>query len=80
MGRSGCDLAQRSVFDVVTKYNDGICRPSRRLWQLRGKTSVGFGPWRKNLFIAMSHLSADAADSFCLPRDQTLIMGSRIQV
>jgi KUP system potassium uptake protein len=36
--------------------------------------------WRKNLFIAMSHLSADAAESFCLPRDQTLIVGSRIEV
>ena len=36
--------------------------------------------WRKNLFIAMSHLSTDAAESFCLPRDRTLIMGSRIEV
>ena len=24
MGSSGCDLAQRSVVDVVTKYNDGV--------------------------------------------------------
>jgi KUP system potassium uptake protein len=36
--------------------------------------------WRKNLFIATSKLSTDAAESFCLPRDQTLIMGSRIEV
>ena len=31
--------------------------------------------WRTNLFIATSHLSADVAESFCLPQDQTLIMG-----
>ncbi|MDT7796566.1 MAG: system potassium uptake protein [Mycobacterium sp.] len=36
--------------------------------------------WQTNLFIATAHLSADAADSFCLPRDRTLIMGSRIEV
>jgi KUP system potassium uptake protein len=36
--------------------------------------------WRKNLFIAMSHLSTDAAEAFCLPRDRTVIMGSRIEV
>jgi KUP system potassium uptake protein len=36
--------------------------------------------WRKNLFIAMSHLSVDAAEAFCLPRDRTVIMGSRIEV
>ena len=36
--------------------------------------------WRQNLFIATSKLSADAADSFCLPRDRTLIMESRIEI
>jgi KUP system potassium uptake protein len=36
--------------------------------------------WRTNLFIATSHLSADVAEFFCLPRDRTLIMGSRIEV
>jgi KUP system potassium uptake protein len=36
--------------------------------------------WRANLFIATSRLSADAAGYFCLPRDRTLIMGSRIEV
>jgi len=30
---SGCHRGQRSVFDVVTKYIDGICGPGRRLWQ-----------------------------------------------
>jgi KUP system potassium uptake protein len=36
--------------------------------------------WQTNLFIATSHLSADVAEFFCLPQDQTLIMGSRIEV
>jgi KUP system potassium uptake protein len=36
--------------------------------------------WRKRLFIATSHLTADAAQHFGLPRDRTVIMGSRIEV
>jgi KUP system potassium uptake protein len=36
--------------------------------------------WRTSLFIATAHLSADAAEFFCLPPDRTLIMGSRIEV
>ena len=36
--------------------------------------------WRKQLFIATSHLTADAAEYFGLPRDQAVIMGSRIEV
>jgi KUP system potassium uptake protein len=26
--------------------------------------------WRRNLFIALSHLSADGAESFCLPQPE----------
>ena len=37
-------------------------------------------PWRKYLFIATSHVTADAAEHFGLPRDRTVIMGSRIEV
>ena len=40
----------------------------------------GMARWRKRLFIATSHLTADASEYFRLPRDQTLIMGSRIQI
>ncbi|MGH3676795.1 MAG: potassium transporter Kup [Mycobacterium sp.] len=36
--------------------------------------------WRKHLFIATSYITADAAEHFGLPRDRTLIMGSRIEV
>jgi KUP system potassium uptake protein len=37
-------------------------------------------PWRKRLFIATSHLNSDAAEYFHLPRDRTVIVGSRIEV
>jgi KUP system potassium uptake protein len=37
-------------------------------------------PWRKQLFIATSYITADAAEYLGLPRDRTVIMGSRIEV
>jgi KUP system potassium uptake protein len=37
-------------------------------------------PWRKRLFIATSHITADAAGHFGLPLDRTVIVGSRIQL
>ena len=50
----------------------------------RSELRVGDEPtmarWRKRLFIATSYLTADAADSFHLPRDRIVIMGSRIEV
>jgi KUP system potassium uptake protein len=36
--------------------------------------------WRKRLFIATSRITADAAESLHLPRERTLIMGSRIEL
>lgn len=36
--------------------------------------------WRKRLFLATSHLAADAAEHFGLPRDRTVIMGSQVDV
>jgi KUP system potassium uptake protein len=40
----------------------------------------GMSRWRKSLFIATSRITADAAEYFGLPRDRTVIMGSRIEV
>ena len=37
-------------------------------------------PWRKRLFIATSHITADAAAHFGLPLDRTVIVGSRIEL
>jgi KUP system potassium uptake protein len=40
----------------------------------------GLARWRKRLFVATSRITADAAEYFGLPRERTVIMGSRIQV
>ncbi|MGZ0153347.1 potassium transporter Kup [Kribbella sp. WER1] len=45
----------------------------------RGKAKTMAG-WRKQLFLATSHITADAAEAFSLPRDRTIIIGSHIEV
>jgi KUP system potassium uptake protein len=40
----------------------------------------GMSRWRKRLFLATAHITADAAEYFRLPRDRTVIMGSRIEL
>ena len=40
----------------------------------------GMSRWRKQLFLATSRITADAAEYFNLPRDRTVIIGSRIDV
>jgi KUP system potassium uptake protein len=47
---------------------------------LRRGEAPTMAPWRKRLFIATSHITADAAEHFALPRDRTVIMGSHIEV
>jgi KUP system potassium uptake protein len=37
-------------------------------------------PWRTRLFIATSHITADAAAHFGLPLHRTVIVGSRIEI
>jgi KUP system potassium uptake protein len=46
---------------------------------LRPGTTSGMSRWRKRLFLATAQITADAADYFRLPRDRTVIMGSRIE-
>ncbi|MGW6696303.1 potassium transporter Kup [Nocardia sp. NPDC055049] len=48
--------------------------------ELRRGDQPTMATWRKRLFIATSHITADAADYFGLPRDRTVIMGSHIDV
>ena len=50
-----------------------------RIEMVRGNTP-GMSRWRKRLFIATSRITADAAEYFQLPRDRTVIMGSRIEL
>ena len=48
--------------------------------ELRPGEAPGMARWRKRLFLASSHVSADAADYFALPRERTVVMGSLIEV
>jgi KUP system potassium uptake protein len=48
--------------------------------EIRMGNAPGMARWRKRLFIATSRLTADAADFFGLPREQTVVMGSRIEI
>jgi KUP system potassium uptake protein len=43
-------------------------------------TNPGLSRWRKRLFLATAGLTADAAEYFRLPRDRTVIMGSRVEL
>jgi KUP system potassium uptake protein len=48
--------------------------------ELRRGEETTMAPWRKRLFIATSHITADAAEHFGLPRERTVIMGAHIEV
>jgi KUP system potassium uptake protein len=50
-----------------------------RIELVQGNTP-GMSHWRKRLFIATSRITADAAEYFRLPRERTVIMGSRIEL
>ena len=50
-----------------------------KLELVRGRNKT-MAQWRKRLFIATSRITTDAAERFGLPRDRTVIMGSRIEV
>jgi KUP system potassium uptake protein len=43
-------------------------------------TAKNMAEWRKHLFIATSHITADAAGYFGLPPERTVVMGSRIEI
>jgi KUP system potassium uptake protein len=40
----------------------------------------GMPRWRKRLFMATSHIAADAVDYFQLPRNRTVLLGSAIEI
>lgn len=48
--------------------------------ELRPSSSGQMSRWRTALFIATTHITTDAALSFSLPRDRTIVMGSEIDV
>lgn len=48
--------------------------------ELHPGNTPGMSRWRKRLFLATSRITVDAAEYFQLPRDRTVIMGSRIDL
>jgi KUP system potassium uptake protein len=48
--------------------------------ELHQGAAPGMSRWRKRLFLATARLSADAAEYFQLPRERTVIMGSRVEL
>ena len=74
---------------LVPLMNDfGVhgCSPGSRLSYFVSRIELapghtpGMSHWRKRLFIATSRITADAAESFGLPRERTVIMGSRLEL
>jgi len=60
-------------------YDDKLSYFVSRIELVQGN-APGMSRWRKRLFIATSRITADAAEYFQLPRERTVIMGSRIEV
>ncbi|WP_405177731.1 KUP/HAK/KT family potassium transporter [Nocardia sp. NBC_01377] len=48
--------------------------------ELKKGNAPTMASWRKHLFIATSHITADAAEYFGLPGARTVIMGSQVEV
>jgi KUP system potassium uptake protein len=48
--------------------------------ELRRSDAPGMTRWRKELFLALARVTSDAAEYFGLPRERTVIVGSRIEV
>ena len=61
-------------------FDDGMVSYFLSTIEVRRGNTPGMGRWRKRLFIATTRLTADAAEYFRLPRDRTVIMGSRIEL
>jgi len=60
-------------------YDDRLSYFISRIELVQGH-APGMPRWRKRLFIATSRITADAAESLHLPRERTVIMGSRIEL
>ncbi len=47
---------------------------------LRHTAAPGMARWRKLLFIAVAHNAANPSEYFGLPGDQTVVMGTHVDV
>ena len=69
----------RSADSESPLHDDRLSYFVSRIELVQGNTP-GMSRWRKHLFIATSRITADAAEYFRLPRERTVIMGSRIEL
>jgi KUP system potassium uptake protein len=69
----------RSADSESPLHDDRVSYFVSRIELVQGNTP-GMSRWRKHLFIATSRITADAAEYFRLPRERTVIMGSRIEL
>ena len=69
-----CSRTRRSSSTTTT------CTYFLNTIEVRRSKNPRMAQWRKDFFLATSRLTADAAEHFRLPRDQTVITGSRIEL
>ena len=77
--RRCCDSIEQADIECPLDV-DEASRTSSPRSSCGAATRPGMSRWRKRLFLATSRITADAAEYFRLPRDRTVIMGSRIEV
>ena len=66
--------------DLESPLDDGKISYFLSTIEVRRGDTPGMSRWRKRLFVATARLTADAAEYFRLPRERTVIMGSRIEL
>jgi KUP system potassium uptake protein len=66
--------------DLESPLDDGKLSYFLSTIELHLGNTPGMSRWRKRLFLTTASLTADAADYFQLPRERTVIMGSRIEL
>jgi KUP system potassium uptake protein len=66
--------------DIESPLGDGDLSYFLSTISLARGSTPGMSRWRKRLFLATAQITADAAEYFLLPRERTVIMGSRIEL
>jgi KUP system potassium uptake protein len=65
---------------IASPFDEGDITFFLSTIELHRSDAPGINRWRKQLFLATSHLTADATEYFKLPRDRTVIIGSLIEL
>jgi KUP system potassium uptake protein len=79
---------QPDVPDIVRRASTGLETPCDlsdityflSKMEIVETDAAGMPRWRKRLFLATTHIAADAVDYFQLPRSRTVLLGSAIEI